>query len=106
MSARSTTNPFSLGWGVQLENMADGYYENYLYLASDGDYGHGTCSGPGATIVGGNTIWSPTGNITECGTSLAAWQAKGNDPGTVGKSYPTDLTVLALARQTLNMAQP
>ena len=29
-----------------------------------------TCSGGAKTVVHGNTIWSPTGNITECGMQL------------------------------------
>jgi len=97
---------WSAGFGIcpQLEGFADGYYGNYLWLANDGNYGHGqTCSGAGKTIVYGNTVWSPTGNITECGTSLAEWQSKGNDPGSTSAPYPDDATVLAVVRKTLQM---
>jgi hypothetical protein len=97
---------WSQGFGIcqQVAGHGDGYYSNYLWLAADGNYGGGqTCSGAGQTIVFNNTIWSPTGKITECGTSLAQWQAAGNDPGTTGSPYPADGTVLGLARTILGM---
>jgi hypothetical protein len=61
------------------------------------------CTGGAKTIVGGNTIWSPTGKITECGKDLADWQAEGNDVGTKALPYPADAEVLAIVRQTLKM---
>ena len=40
-------------------------------MTGDGNYGNGkTCTGPAATIVGNNPIWSPKGQITECGMAL------------------------------------
>ena len=60
------------------------------------------CSGAGKSVLGNNTVFSPTGNITECGASLAAWQAAGNDAGTTAAAYseslPSDLIALARAR--------
>jgi hypothetical protein len=97
---------WSKGFGIctQLDGFADGYYDNYLWLAKDGNYGSGqTCTGGGKTIVHGNTVWSPTGNITECGKSLSEWQAEGNDLGTVAAAYPSDATVLGVVRKTLQM---
>jgi hypothetical protein len=97
---------WSEGFGVcpQLDGHEDGYYNNYLYLAKDGNYGGGACTAPGKTVVGGNTIWSPNGNITECGTTLAKWQAAGNDPGTTAAPYPADSVVLAVVKQVLSIA--
>merc|ERR1712194_882624 len=66
----------------QLDGFEDGYYDNSLWLMNDGDFGRGACTTPGKTVVHDNTIWSPTGNVTECGSSLADWQKKGNDVGT------------------------
>lgn len=97
---------WSRGFGIcsQPVGFEDGYYGNYLWLGGDGDYGSGQkCTTPGATVVHSNTVWSPTGKITECGMTLAQYQAQGGDPGTVGSPYPTDATVLALARQILNV---
>ena len=73
-------------------------------MGNDGAYGSGqTCSGAGKTIVYNNTIWSPKAAITECGTSLANWQAQGNDVGTTASTYPPDATVLAIARSLLGL---
>ena len=96
---------WSEGFGVcpQLEGHSDGYYGNFLYLARDGNYGSGACEAPGKTVVGGNTIWSPAGNITECGMPLAKWQALGNDAGTTAVAYPEDSVVLAQVKATLGM---
>ena len=42
----------------------------------DGDYAKPICSGRGKNVLGNNSIFSPTGAITECGATLAAWQAQ------------------------------
>lgn len=88
----------------QLPGHSDGYYNNYLYQTKDGNYGNGqACTSGGITITANNTIWSPTGAITECGMSLAAWQAKGNDPLTTASAFPDDSVVLAVAKAILGM---
>ena len=46
-------------------------------MQQDGDYANGACSGDAMPLVYGNQVFSPTANITECGMSLAEWQAKG-----------------------------
>ncbi len=94
------------GFGIvsQLAGFEDSYFGNYLWLVKDGNYGGGqTCSGAGQTIVGNNTVWSPTGALTECGTSLANWQSQGNDLGTTGSPFPADSVVLGIARQILGL---
>ena len=86
---------------AQLPGFEDGYYENYLYMTTDGEYGFGN-----ATVYS-NTIWSPTGNVTEGGKPLAEFQKedpKHNDPCTVASAYPDDKVVLDLARKILGMA--
>ena len=55
------------------------------------------------TIVFNNTVYSPTGAVTECGKTLAQWQAEGHDAGTVAAPYPPDATILALARNILGI---
>ena len=73
-------------------------------MGQDGSYGDGqACSGPAATKVFGNTLWSPTGAVQECGMSLAQYQAQGGDPGTTAAPYPDDATVLTLARSILSV---
>ena len=97
---------WSAGFGIcgTLPGYADGYYKNSLYLAKDGSYGGGqTCGDPAGTAVYGNTIWSPTGAITECGKTLAEYQATGGDPGTTASAYPDDSVVLAAAKALLSI---
>ena len=97
---------WSLGFGIcpQIDGHVDGYYSNILYIAKDGNYGSGqACTAPGKTIVYNNTIYSPTGAITECGKTLAEWQAAGNDPMTTAMPYPDDSVILAIARNLLGL---
>ncbi len=115
---------WSKGFGIctQLAGHEDGYYNNYLWIGQDGDYGDGqTCSGAGTTFVKNNTVWSPTGEVDalvalcastvaaragklqECGMTLQQWQAKGGDAGTMGSPYPADAVVLNLARTILGL---
>jgi hypothetical protein len=93
------------GFGIcsQLDGHEDFFYENDVIQTQDGTYGSGACSDPGMTIVYNNSIFSPTGNITECGYPLAQWQKMGNDPGTTATDYPTDADLLAWARAALGL---
>ncbi len=72
----------------------------------DGDYGKGgSCDeSSGSTVLHSNEVFTPTGKVTECGMSLAAWQAKGNDINTTAAPYPASSTVIfAAARTALGM---
>lgn len=92
------------GFGIcpQLEGHVDYFYNNTVVMTHDGDYGNPACSGPGKTVVHDNKIYTPHGNVTECGMPLSEWQMKGNDPGTVGQVWPEDEVILGLARKLLN----
>lgn len=59
--------------------------------------------GPNATHVFNNTVWTPTGAVTECGMTLAAYQAKGGDVGTTAGAYPDDSVVLNIAKQLMGL---
>jgi hypothetical protein len=95
------------GFGIcgQLAGHVDFFVNNIVVQDNDGNYANGACSGDGKTVVGNNTIYTPTGRVTECGTSLAQWQAQGNDPGTTNHSYAdlTDAMLLGYARNVLGM---
>ena len=95
------------GFGIcgQLAGHVDYFVNNIVVQDNDGNYANGACSGDGKTVVGNNTIYTPTGRVTECGTTLAAWQAQGNDPGTTNHSYAdlTDAMLLGYARNVLGM---
>ena len=103
---------FDEGFGIsaQLPGFEDGYYGNRLYMSSDGDYGGikytGANSKGAAPVVHSNTIWSPTGNVTEGGKPLKEYQHEDpahNDPGTVASAYPADAVVLAVAKDILKL---
>lgn len=91
----------------QLKGHPDQFYSNILVQEHDGDYGGGqackTSASVDATNVHDNRVYTPTGSVTECGMSLAAWQAAGNDPGTTAAPYPSDATLIAYARAALGM---
>ena len=91
----------------QIKGHADAYYSNYVVLNNDGGIGGGqectTSDSADATIVHDNHYFSPTGAVSECGKSLAAWQATGGDPGSVAAAWPDAATLIAVARSTLGM---
>ncbi len=96
------------GYDGSMEQMLDGhedsFFNNTIVMLNDGDYAKPICSGEGASLVGGNTIFSPTGAINECGMSVQAWQAAGHDAGTVvvGR-LPTDQELLAAGKRALGL---
>jgi len=93
------------GFGIvtQYKGHEDYFYNNYLVMTRDGDFGDPKCSGDGKTVVHDNQIFTPTGHVTECGMTLEEWQAKGNDPGTTANVYPSDAALIAEIRKTLKM---
>jgi hypothetical protein len=103
----------NFGGGFAITQQPAGYGDsftgNFLYQTTAGDYGKGqVCEGKApagvaVTLVGNNTIWNPTGEVTECGGSLAAWQAKGHDLGTTGAKWPEDSVVLGVGRKILGL---
>ena len=86
----------------QLPDHVDMFYNNTVILTKDGDYGHGACSGSAMTIVHDNRIYTPTGKVTECGTSLKEWQAKGNDPDTTADVWPSDDELVSATKKLLD----
>jgi hypothetical protein len=95
--------PFCNGYDGNMAEMLDGHEDtfrnNVAVMLNDGAYAKPICTGQGASVSGNNTIYSPTGNITECGMSVAAWQALGHDVGTIviGR-LPTDAELMAAGK--------
>lgn len=54
-------------------------------------------------MIYNNSVFTPTGQIKECGVSFAQWQANGNDKGTTVAAYSqlTDAAILAAASAAL-----
>ena len=101
------------GFGVvpQLPGHADYFYGNEVIMTKDGDYALAqVCNDiPGVvpkTVVHDNHIYTPNGNVTECGMSLAEWQAKGNDPGTTASTWPDDDKLVMMVQRLLQLYTP
>ncbi len=98
------------GYGGYLKDVLPGHEQwllnNTCVLNHDGDYARPICAGGGKTRLGGNRVFSPLGNITECGQPLRAWQAAGNDFGTTAAAYPPTLPadLIAAGRERLFIA--
>lgn len=52
-------------------------------------------------IAANNTVYSPTGAVSECNEPLEKWQSKGNDPGTVARVWPSTAAIIDLAHVVL-----
>ncbi|XP_019849680.1 PREDICTED: uncharacterized protein LOC109580680 [Amphimedon queenslandica] len=88
----------------QLKGHEDYFYNNTVVQTSDGNYGTPTCSGDGKTVVHDNKIYTPNGKVTECKMSLAEWQAKGNDPGTIAGKWPEDDVLIKMIADLLSLS--
>jgi hypothetical protein len=79
------------------------HYNNIDIISSDGDYALPVCAPTvPSSILYNNSVYSPTGNISECGVSLATWQAQGHDVGTTAAPYPAAQDVIAWAKAALS----
>ena len=89
---------------IQLKGHEDYFYNNTVVQNANGNYGNPACSGDGMTVVHDNKIYTPTGKVTECGMSLADWQAKGNDPGTTANKWPEDDDLIKMIVDLLSIS--
>lgn len=79
----------------------DYFYENRVIVTRT-DVGRPICDGV-RTIMGNNSYYTSTGQITECGKSLADSQKDGMDLGSTVSMYPSDDSIIAWARELLSM---
>ncbi len=97
-------NGYDGSMAQMLDGHVDSFFNNTVVMLNDGAYAKPICSGEGASLLGGNTIFSPSGNITECGMSVQAWQAAGHDAGTVVMGrLPTDQELLDAGKRALGL---
>ena len=93
----------TIGWGTSQHPPTAGHEDyfvnNHVILSADGNYGDGWCNG--GMVTGNNTVYSPTAAVSECNEPLAKWQAKGNDPGSVARVWPSTAAIIALAHTVL-----
>ena len=92
---------FGLVW--QEPGHFDYFHSNHVVLNADGDYGAAAnyCTKP-TLVLYNNTVYSPTGKVTECGMPLDKWVSLGHDKGSTAHPYPEDSVLLEIMRQTLN----
>jgi hypothetical protein len=87
-----------------LEGHEDYFYDNKVVLTAS-DVGGVQCTAP-QTVMHGNEYFTPDGAITECGVDLSDWQhqnSSGNDKGSTVAGLPSDETIMAWAREVLEM---
>mmetsp|Transcript_4055 Transcript_4055/g.6173 ORF Transcript_4055/g.6173 Transcript_4055/m.6173 type:complete len:357 (-) Transcript_4055:62-1132(-) len=90
-----------LGICEQLDGHEDYFYGNKVVMTGT-KVGSFACTGTGRPVIYNNEYYTTTGNVTECGMPLAAWQAQGNDHGSKVKSLPADGMVIQWARFLLD----
>lgn len=92
---------------LQLPGHVDSFINNTVYMTSDNagwGYANVICDPPASmTVIGSNEVYTPTGNVSQCGVPLAQWQAQGHDVGTtVAPASTADVsTFIARARSLL-----
>lgn len=92
-------------WGdgaKQIDGHEDYIYDNRCVLGGS-DVGSVTCSGTGKSVLYNNKYYNEKGEVTECGSSLADWQAKDpkNDPGSKVSKLPDDMIIIGWAEELL-----
>lgn len=90
-------------YNLQLKGHEDYFYNNTVVQNYDGNYGNQQCKGIALPVLHDNKIYTPSGNVTECGMSLAKWQARGNDLGTVARKWPQDDDLIMMAKKLLEI---
>jgi hypothetical protein len=85
----------------QLEGHEDYFYSNKVIMTGD-ELGGFKCSGPGKTVIQNNTYYTSSGDVQECGMSLADWQKQGEDKGSTVMKYPDDDMIIHWARELLD----
>lgn len=91
---------FGLVW--QEPGHYDYFHSNHVVLNADGDYGGAAnyCTKP-TLVLYNNTVFSPTGKVTECGMPLEKWVALGHDLNSTAHPWPEDAELLAVMAATL-----
>jgi hypothetical protein len=74
--------------------------QNRVIMVGD-SVGNFKCEGPGAPIIGSNSYYSASGNVTECKMPLNEWQKEGKDLNSTSSKYPEDKVVIQWAKAML-----
>jgi len=95
-----------VGQALGVCGMLDGHedvFENNRVVMTGTNVGGPQCSAPGKTKMANNAYYTPSGDVSECGSSLADWQAKdsSNEPNSTVSKTPSDEAIIGWARDVL-----
>ena len=96
----------TIPWLLYLpQGMEDYFYGNRLVVTGT-KVGGFRCADEGAfgkTVVHDNEYYTSSGNVSECGMDLKAWQAKSddNDKGSTVAAWPKDEVIIGWAKEKL-----
>ena len=86
--------------------MLDGHEDNFSgnkVVVTGTTVGSPNCEAPGKTVMGNNSYYTSTGEISECGGTLEQWMAKGNEVGSSVAKTPKDATIIGWAAEKLGI---
>lgn len=95
------------GQALGVCGMIDGHedvFQNNRVVLTGTNVGGPQCSAPGKTKMANNSYYTPSGDVSECGSSLADWQAKdptNNEPGSSVAKTPSSGVIIGWARSVL-----
>lgn len=97
-----------VGQALGVCGMLDGHedvFRNNRVVMTGSKVGGPQCAAPGKTDMSNNAYYTPSGDVSECGSSLSDWQAKDstNDPNSTVAKTPSDETIIGWARDVLGM---
>ena len=84
-------------------NGFEDHFTNNKVIMTGTNVGSETCTGNGTTIMGHNSYFTPTGNLTECKVPLDTWQKMGHDAGSTVAKTPDDATIIGWAKEKLGI---
>merc|ERR1711975_10480 len=96
---------YAMGVCGALDNHEDVFTGNKVVMTGT-NVGKPQCTSPGKTVTGQNSYFTSTGEVSECGSSLADWQKKDpkhNDPGSTVSKTPADDTIIGWAKAKLGI---
>lgn len=94
----------ALGVTTTLDGHEDHFTGNYVVLQQGASsVGRLSCSPAGKTVMGNNSYFTDTGNVTECNTHSSDWPSAGIEPGSTVSTTPSDEEILTHARTKIGM---
>eukprot|EP00912_Choanoflagellata_sp_UC4_P000575 UC4_evm2s355 len=76
------------------------FYDNQCIFRESYGSDCGVAAGPGWEVHN-NSVYSSSGSLNVCGTTLQKWVASGHDHGTTIARWPSDKEIVAMGRKTL-----